>query len=57
MILISHHVFHKTNYFAIELTIEKHNVILLNIDGPNRDDPEFYKKVHRIVEQFKGNLW
>lgn len=24
--------------------------------GPNRDDPEFYEKVHRSVEQFYGDF-
>lgn len=40
------------NYLATKLTKEKHNILLINIYGPNWDDPEFYEKVHRSVEQF-----
>jgi len=37
------------NHLALELIIEKHNVFLVNIYRPNRDDPEFYEKVHHSV--------
>lgn len=31
-------------YLAIWLTIESHNILFINMYGPNWDDPEFYEK-------------
>lgn len=29
---------------------------MINIYGPNRDDPEFFKNIHSRVEQFYGDF-
>ena len=44
------------NLLAIELKIEKYNILLINIYGPNRDSPEFYEKLQSIIELFYGDF-
>lgn len=40
------------NYLAIDLRIEKYNILLINIYGPNRNSPAFYDNIQSKVENF-----
>lgn len=44
------------NYLAIDLRIEKYNILLINIYGPNRDSPDFYENIQSKVESFYGDF-
>lgn len=44
------------NYSAIDLRIEKYNIILINIYGHNRDSPDFYENIQSKVEHFFGDF-
>lgn len=44
------------NYLAIDLRIEKYNIFLINIYGPNRDSPAFYENIQSKVENFYGDF-
>lgn len=44
------------NYLAIDLRIEKYNILLINIYGPNRDSPDFYENIQSKVENFYGDF-
>ena len=40
------------NFLALDLTIDDNRVTLINIYGPNQDDPEFYDQVRETLLEF-----
>lgn len=44
------------NYIAIELKIEKYNILVINIYDPHRDSPDFYENFQSKVENFYGDF-
>ena len=42
------------NLLIIEIEIEKHRITLASLYGPNSDDPDFYEKMNKIINNF-GN--
>lgn len=45
------------NLLALDMTIEDHKVTLINIYGPNIDNPEFYENVRSIFLEFDNEYF
>ena len=45
---------HSGNLLILDIEIEKHRITLVNLYGPNNDDPSFYEKLQNNVTSF-GN--
>ena len=52
-----HHVFKDQtgNLLTIDIEIEKHRITLVNLYGPNNDDPAFYEKVQNSITKLKNH--
>ena len=44
----------KGNFIALDLNIENCRVTLINIYGPNEDNPKFYDTITEIIEKFNN---
>lgn len=43
------------NYIAIEIFVEQRKITLVNLYGPNKDDPIFYNNIFEIIAEFGNN--
>ena len=43
------------NYIIADISVEKNRLTLINLYGPNKDNPEFFENIMTIVETYNNN--